>query len=500
MSSTRHPLDFLFHPGSVAVVGASLSGGMGAGFVPALVELGFKGPIYPVNPRYQELSGLKCYPSLLDVPTDVDYVISSVPAQVVPELVEQSAAKKVKAIHFFTAGFSETGEEERADLEQTVIQRTREFGIRVLGPNCMGLYVPDVGLSFNASFPKEKGNIALLSQSGANASEFISAGAARGLRYSKVVSYGNAADLCEADLFDYVADDPETEIVGAYMEGVRDGRRFFEALKKLGRRKPVSILKGGRTEAGGHATQSHTASLAGPIRIFDAACRQAGAVRVESMDELLDMMVVFKHVTKLSGPRAALIVSGGGRSVLSADDVNAEGIQVPPLPAETQAELREYIPVAGTIIRNPVDATMGSMTDQSARTLRIVASAPNIDFVLYSGGWGPGMGGRPPGAPPWGPPVAAGSTEPQVQAERERPRMDPKEMAERQIENLVSVQREVGKPVILVANQPGSAQAFASHQALQEAANEAGIAVLTGMRRAALAISRLLRWQELQAE
>jgi acyl-CoA synthetase (NDP forming) len=478
--ASAHPLEYIFHPRHVAVAGASLGGGMGGGFLPSIIEMGFKGPIYPVNPRYEEVHGLKCYPSLRDVPTDVDYVISSVPASIVPQLVEDCAAKNVRVIHFFTAGFSETGDEERAELEQTIIDRTRELGIRVIGPNCMGLYVPDVGLSFMGAFPKEKGRVALLSQSGANASQFISSGAVRGLRYSKVVSYGNAADLCDADFFDYMAGDDETDIVASYMEGVRGGRRFVEALKKCAARKPVAILKGGRTEAGGRATRSHTASLAGPIRVFDALCRQAGAVRVEGMDELVDMVIAFERVKKLSGPNACIIVGGGGRSVLSADDVNAEGLGVPHLPPETQELMKEYVPVAGTSVRNPIDAAMGANQEQQVRTLKICAAAPNIDFVLYSGGFGGGPGPRPAGAP---------------QEQR-----DPDEMARRQVEMLVEVQRESGKPVVLVSDTPANAAGFASFDALQRASAAAGIAMYPSMRRAALALSRLLQWQRLRED
>ncbi len=490
-----HPLEFLFHPRSVAVAGASASGGgMGSGFLQSLIQMGFQGPVYPINPRYEEVAGLKCYASLRDVPTDVDYVISSVPAAIVPQLVEDCAVKNVRAIHFFTAGFSETGDEERTELEHSVIQRTRDLGIRVIGPNCMGLYVPDVGLGFmGGGFPKEKGDVALISQSGANASEFIGSGAARGLRFSKVVSYGNAADLCEADFFDYIADDPETSFVASYMEGVRDGRRFFQALKKAAAHKPVAILKGGRTEAGGRATRSHTASLAGPIAVFDALCRQCGAVRVEGMDELIDMIVAFKTVKALSGPRAALIVGGGGRSVLSADDVNAEGLEVPHLPEETQAQLREFTPIAGTSVRNPIDSAMGASADQGTRTLRLVAEASNIDFVLYSGGgWpGGGMGGQG-----W---MGGGPRDPSA-TPAQAPAFDPEAAARRQIETLATVQRETGKPIIMVSNPPGNAAAFASAQALQQAATEAGIAIFPGMRRAALALVRLWRWQRLREE
>jgi hypothetical protein len=253
-------------------------------------------------------------------------------------------------------------------------------------------------------------------------------------------------------------------------------------LKKAASRKPVAILKGGRTEAGGRATRSHTASLAGPIQVFDALCRQAGAVRVEGMDELVDMVIAFQHVKKLAGPRAVLIVGGGGRSVLSADDVNAEGLEVPHLPEETQALMREYVPAAGTSVRNPIDAMMGSDPSAQIKTLRIVAGAPNIDFVMYAGGGGGWPGQRPtaPGEPQRGP--------------------DPVEQAQRQVDMLVEVERESGKPVVLVSNVPMNAASFASFQALQDAASAAGIAMFPSMRRAALALRRLLDWQRLRED
>ncbi len=510
MSGSEHPLDFVFHPRHVAVVGASPGAmGMSGGFVAGFIDMGFKGPIYPINPRYEEVAGLKCYPSVRDVPTDVDYVVSSVPAPIVPRMVEDCGAKNVRVIHFFTAGFTETGEEERIELQESVIRRTKELGIRAIGPNCMGLYVPGSGLSFNQGFPREAGNVGLISQSGANASEFVGQGGGRGLRFSKVISYGNAADLCEADFFDYIAEDPETEIVAAYLEGVRDGRRFVQALKKCAALKPVVILKGGRTAAGGRATQSHTASLAGPIRIFDSVCRQAGVIRVDGMDELVDLVIAFRDVKKLSGPNACLIVGGGGRSVLSADDVAAEGLDVPHLPPETQAQLREFTPIAGTSIRNPIDSSMGfrgADDDSAMKTLQIAASASNIDFVLYNTGmgWGPRRPAVPAGATP---------AEPGAQPAPRRGRraaggapgdpfagIDFEAMARRQIDNIISARKDVGKPIILSISPPGSAQAFPGYEAMTSAASDAGIAVFPTVRRAALALSRLLQWERMQGE
>ncbi len=479
----RHPLDYVFQPHSVAVVGASPGPGR-VGFLAPIQEMGFSGPLYPVNPRYEEVGGLKCYPSLRDIPTDVDHVISSIPAAAVPRLIEDCGAKNVRVIHFFTAGFRETGEEDRVELQEAIIERARALGIRVIGPNCMGLYVPESGLSFSPGMPRESGDVGFVSQSGGNAIEFVTGAAARGLRFSKAVSYGNAADLCEADFFDYLADDPDTRIVTSYLEGVTDGRRFATALKKCGSRKPVVILKGGRTEAGGGVTLSHTASLAGPIRIFDALCRQAGVIRVEGMDELIDMATTFKRVKRVRGRNACLIITGGGgRSVLAADDTAGEGLDVPQLPPESQDRLREFTPIPGTIIRNPIDQAVMGMgrtmpgqgeDDPSLRTLTIAAESPNIDMLIYASGvsWQRRAAAEPTPAGP-----------------------APAEMARRQVENLAVVQAKVGKPVVLVIDPPTTTEGLTGHAAFMDAANNAGIAVFPSVRRAALALSRLLQWQ-----
>jgi len=273
----------MFHPRSVAIVGASTHEGPGS-FLSAIQEMKFSGDLYPVNPKAEEIQGLKCYPRLTEIPGDVDHVISSVPLRFVEELVEDCGVKHVKVLHFFTAGFSETGDEEATALEARVLARAREFGIRVIGPNCMGLYAPSGGLSFMPGLPPEPGPVAMLSQSGANAGEFCRTASARGLRYSKVVSYGNGTDVRESELLEYVAEDPDTTVIASYIEGLTDGQHFIRALRKTTAAKPVVILKGGRTEAGTRAANSHTGSLAGSLQIFDAAVRQAGAIRVDRME------------------------------------------------------------------------------------------------------------------------------------------------------------------------------------------------------------------------
>lgn len=469
-------LDYMFHPASVAVVGASTQEGPGS-FVTAIKEMGFSGALYPVNPKAEEIAGLKCYPRLTDIPGDIDHVISSVPLRFVEQLVEDCGGKHVKVLHFFTAGFSETGDEEASALEARLLARAKEFGIRVVGPNCMGLYVPASGLSFMPSLPVEPGNVALLSQSGANAGEFCRTGAARGLRYSKVISYGNGSDVRESELLEYVAEDPDTDVVACYIEGLRDGAHFMRALRKAATAKPVVILKGGRTEAGTRAVNSHTGSLAGSLQIFDAAVRQAGAIRVDRMDELVDSVVAFRHLRSLRGPRAGIVGGGGGYSVLASDEIGAAGLEMPPLPDDIQQKLHDFTPTAGTSVRNPVDTSVGWGPDglkPMLDTIRIVAEAPNIDYILYhtSWGWGPNRAGMPD--------IVAAARE--------------------QGTKLAELSAEAGKPIVCVARTPTSDVGMEATLAFQDAAAAGGLAVFSSVHSASLALVRLLAWQARRQE
>jgi acyl-CoA synthetase (NDP forming) len=469
-------LDYMFHPRSIAVVGASTSQGPGS-FVSAIKEMGFAGALYPVNPKAEEIDGLKCYPRLSEIPGDVDHVISSVPLRFVEQLVEDCGEKRVKVLHFFTAGFSETGDAEAAALEERVLARAKALGMRVIGPNCMGLYVPGSGLSFMPSLPVEPGNVALLSQSGANAGEFCRTAGVRGLRYSKVVSYGNGSDVRESELLEYVAEDPDTDVIACYIEGLRDGAHFMRALKKAAAAKPVVILKGGRTEAGTRAANSHTGSLAGSLQVFDAAVRQAGAVRVDRMDELVDMAVAFRFLRTLPGPRAAIVGGGGGYSVLASDEIGASGLEMPALPDETQRELLEFTPTAGTSVRNPVDTSVGWGPDglkPMLDTIRIVSKAPNIDYILFHTGWG------------WGPNRAG--------------MPDLQQMARDQAEEMGELARETGKPIVCVARTPTSDIGMGATIAFQEVAATQGLAVFASVQAASLALTRLLRWRASRVE
>ncbi len=461
-------LDHVFHPRSVAVAGASTHEGPGGSFVGAIKEMGFQGPLYPVNPKATEILGLPCYPRLRDVPGPVDYVISSVPAPVVPDLVEDCGVKEVRTLHFFTAGFSETGELELAALENRVVERARELGVRIIGPNCMGLYVPSTGLSFMPGLPKEAGPVAFISQSGANAGEFIRMTALRGLRYSKVISYGNAADLDESDFFAYCAADPETRVIASYIEGVKDGRRFLNAARRAGMAKPVAILKGGRTEAGGRAASSHTGALAGSLEVFDAACRQAGAVRAETMEDLVDITVAMTFLSAFFGRRVGIIGGGGGQSVLAADEAASAGLEIPALPEETQEKLRQFTPLAGTSVRNPIDTNVGfgPNLELIVDTIRLVAEAPNIDLVLFHLHFAGGL-----------------------------MRGDPVKRARDLADSLTEALPRLGKPLALIARTAAEAEAFAASEAFHERVSRAGIAVFPSMLRAARALGYLVDWQ-----
>ena len=261
---STHPLEEILHPKSIAVAGASDNpDAQGYSFTCHLLDYGYRGKIYPVNPRHSEILGIKAYSRIRDIPGPVDYVISAVPASAVLDMLDDCAQKGVKCVHLFTARFSETGRQEAAALEQEILEKARKFGIRLIGPNCMGVYYPREGMSFGYDFPREQGSVGLVAQTGGGAAIVINVASMRGVRFSKVISYGNALDFNECDYLDYFSQDPETKIILMYIEGVKDGRRFFNSLRRAAAAKPVVILKGDRGKSGARAIASHTASLAG---------------------------------------------------------------------------------------------------------------------------------------------------------------------------------------------------------------------------------------------
>ncbi|MHB8515923.1 MAG: CoA-binding protein [Dehalococcoidia bacterium] len=399
--------DAVFGPASVAVVGASSKvDSPGHDYVRSLVDFGFRGPVYPINPRTAEIAGLRAYPSLSAVPGEVEYVISCIPADGVLALIDESRAKGVRVLHLFTGRFGETGKAEGAALERAVKERAAAAGIRLIGPNCMGVYDASHGMAFRPDLPHEPGDVAFISQSGNNSVELMLHGAARGLRFSKVVSYGNALDLSEADFLDYLADDAETRVVGAYIEGTADGRRLFDALRRCARAKPVVVLKGGRTGAGSRTAASHTAALAGRRQVWSAVLRQAGAVEVDTFDELIDMLVAFAFLRngqtvdgkqqttdderQTGGGRPAsvgVVGGGGGRAVQSADVCEEAGLRVPKLPEAIREMLREKAPDLADWVDNPVDQSiLAGSAVSGARLLEMMLESPAFDALIANVG------------------------------------------------------------------------------------------------------------------
>jgi len=381
----QHSLDFLFHPNSIALVGITTTEPWHwtRTFLEGLIELEFDRPFYLVNPKGGEIKGHKVHASLQDIPGSIDYVIGLVNARIAGRLVEECAEKGVQAVHFCTAGFSETGEEEGIKLESELVEVARRKGIRIIGPNCMGIYCPQSHLSFSSAFPKESGPVGVISQSGGNSIYLVRQAALRGVRFSKVISYGNACDIDESDLLECLAHDADTKIIALYIEGIKDGKRFRRALEEAAKKKTVLLLKGGITEGGARAVAGHTAALAGSRAAWDALCQQLGIINVGSLEEMIDVLVTLLFLPTPRGRNAVLFGAGGGASVLIADEFENRGLRVPPLPPELVAEIREFTPAAGNILRNPVDYSQAAMNPEAVgRTLNIVSRWEGSDFLV----------------------------------------------------------------------------------------------------------------------
>jgi acyl-CoA synthetase (NDP forming) len=374
--------DYIFNPRTVAVVGASDSDG----FSQALMNTKLRDRLFLVNPKYKELDGKRCYASILDVKDAIDYVVIAVPALRVPKVLAECIEKGAKAVHVFTAGFSETGIEERKTLEDEVRNIAKD-NVSLIGPNCMGICCPKSGLAFVPDVLVKEGPVGVISQSGTFAEQFLSVGSLRNLRFSKVISYGNAIQMDCPDFLEYLTNDSETKVISLYMEGTRSGKRLKGAMTEAARLKPVLALKGGVTEHGRRAASSHTGSLAGSPEIWGSLFRQTGVIQVETFDELLDTALALSCVPLPSGKGTAIITNSGGFSVLETDLCVKAGLEVPQFTQKTIVELRKMVPIAGTSINNPLDAwpifynrpgTTGTLAD----AIKTLSRDENIDSIV----------------------------------------------------------------------------------------------------------------------
>jgi len=381
----RKALDRAFNPRCVVVVGDKMANG----YVWLRNMSTFTGKLYSVQidpnelPAIEQL-GVKNYSSLLDIPEPVDYVLVAVPRGVAPRIIGDCIRKGVGGASLFTSGFAETHSDEGAKLQETLIQMARDANLNLIGPNCMGVFNPRLGVrQDNNQYCGKSGPVGFISQSGTHAIFFSQVGARNGLLISKSVSYGNGAVLDSADYLDYFAEDDETKVIGLYIEGVRDGKRFLDSLRAAARRKPVLVWKGGRGEEGYRAISSHTGSLASTPALWDSLVKQCGAIRIDNLDEMVDCMKAILYVNPPQGTRVALVAQSGGQSVVIADAFTRAGLTAPLLSQSSYNQFASFFNTIGGAYLNPLDTSWHAPSiKDSMKILDILSSDENVDSVV----------------------------------------------------------------------------------------------------------------------
>ena len=376
-------LEKAFNPRCIAVVGDKAE----YNFMWLRNMSTFTGKLYSVQIDPEAIErikalGIENYTSLLDIPESVDLVVVAVPRAATPNILEDCINKGVAAAQFFTSGFAETDTEEGTQLQNMLTERAKEANFHLIGPNCMGLFIPKLGIRQNRlQYTGVNGSVGFISQSGTLANTFSLEGHVQGVDINKSVSFGNAIVLDSSDYLEYFGHDDDIKAIGMYLEGVKEGRRFLAVLKEVSAQKPVVIWKGGHTEAGGRAIASHTGSLAMPEAIWDAVMKQSGAIKVTSLDELIDTLKVLLYLPPVSGRRVAIIGGSGGESVTIADVFIEAGLKVPLLTQESYDELATFFNLVGASCRNPIDP--GANWKELRRIMEIIEQDANIDIVVF---------------------------------------------------------------------------------------------------------------------
>ncbi len=375
-------LESLFAPKSVALIGASRDPNkVGHRILKNIIDGGFEGEIYPINPEAQELLGRKCYANIGDVPGTVDLAIICVPARVVPSVVEGCGRKGVKSLIVISAGFSETGRD-GTTLERQLVQLCRNYGMRMQGPNCLGLV--SVRGKLNASFASTNppaGNVAFISQSGALGSTILNWAAQHDAGFTAFVSLGNEADLDAADFIEAMAEDEKTNVIALYIEGVKDGERFVKIASGMTQRKPVVALKAGTTDVGIRAVSSHTGSLAGSDAAFTAAFRKAGILRVNTLDELFNLILAFEAQPLPAGRNVVIVTNGGGPGILAADACEKMGLELPLLERPLLENMEAQLPPQASI-HNPIDVLGDADEKRYGLALEAALASKNADAII----------------------------------------------------------------------------------------------------------------------
>ncbi len=377
-------MDAIFHPSSVAIIGASgKQGKVGQVFMSRFVKAGFP-LLYAINPGEKEIMGVKSYPSILDIPTPIDYAIVLTPTESVLPAVKDCAAKGVRTIVVTTSGFAEAGKEESKELEKEIVRIARSSGCRIIGPNCVGIYCPASRLSLTYGQTMESGHVGLVSQSGFFADYLTYRTGANGIYFSKAISCGNGADLTETDFLEYLGEDPETEVILAYIEGTKDGRRFYRVCREISKKKPLIMWKTGLTEGGARAAISHTGAMAGSVSVWEGVMRQAGIISVSSFEEVLDCLHIFALQPLPEGKRIGIVSAPGSTAVSTTDVCLKLGLEVPDFSNHTSDRLRTTIPAVGGSINNPIDLSIAAVVrpEIHGEALSILAETEDIDMIL----------------------------------------------------------------------------------------------------------------------
>lgn len=357
------------------------------------VQQGFdKDKLCAVHPSEKEVAGLKAYPTVGDIPFDVDLALVYSPRESGPRVIEDCARKGIKGVVVCSSGFGENGAE-GVNLQQEIVDIAGKSGTRLIGPNCVGIFCPSSSVTnFAGVMPKESGSVGMFSHSGSLSVMFPVAASAMGIHFSKAISCGNECDLNAVDFLEYFGQDPETKIIIAYMEGVKDGRRFFELARDISKRKPIIIWKGGTSGVGKRAAASHTGALAGDPEVWDAVFKQAGIVGVDSAEEMLDCLQAFYFLPLPKGNRVAVISGMGGMGVAIADACTEFGLEMATLSESSGERLAEFIPKIGTSSDNPVDLGMSSTFNSQLfiDTLGVLGRDDRVDMIIMTtGSWLP---------------------------------------------------------------------------------------------------------------
>lgn len=370
-------LNSIFYPGSIAVIGASNNEIKWGGRILKNILGAYKGKVYPVNPGETSVQGLDSYPSVLDIPGEVEMALIIVPARYVLSIVEECGKKGVKGLIVISAGFSEAG---NAELENELISIVRKYGMRMIGPNTLGIVNEPAGL--NASIIgrlPSPGSISFITQSGSLGLALAEWTIDTGIGLSKVISTGNKAEVDDVDLIEYLNRDPSTGVIAMYMEGIKRGREFIDAVRRV--RKPIVTIKTGRSKRGAKAVFSHTGSIAGSDDVYSAAFRQAGILRVDDIDDLFDAALAFSCQPLPSGNNVAILSNGGGASIVAADECERQGLNIVDLTPETREKIKNVIPQFASN-SNPIDTAGTVSFEIYDKSLKALHDDPNVDAII----------------------------------------------------------------------------------------------------------------------